>query len=1031
MLLTIIVVGVIAGLGIPHELFPKGYESKFLMVYVPWQNAVTQEVLDKVTLPLEEELSTVKSLKELRSYTWRTGARAFMIFKRKADMAVAYREVRDRVERAKALFPEDIEKVYIRKWDPAAMPVVIIGVVADPEQPNVYDLIQKEVLLPLERIDGVAGITIDGLEERKILIEVDKNLAESYGLNIYDMAQELSSDNFTLASGNIRNSGKKFLLRSVSVYKTREEIENRILKFPIRVKDVARVLYEEEDKHYRVQFNSSPVIALNIRKEAEANTVEVCKRIGEVLEKFEDNPRLASVDFTPFLDQGKIIQDSIGNLIGSGRIGGLLAGLVLFLFLRRFRLTLVVTLSIPLSLVIALSAIYFKGDTLNLLSILALVICVGLLVDNSVVVAENIYRLRRNGMSRRDACLKGTGEIGFAITMATLTTVIVFLPAALVEGEGQFFLVRLAYPITVALLASLMAALVFVPLGVYLTMPSIEEYHPDMRQTGVSGSLNRWMTRLYEATFERINHLYNRLLEFFLNHRLDLVLILAVLFGITYYWTAKKLSIAGEVEGYPTDFRFHVDMSREYNFQDTLDYFDAVEKILHANKEEYRLENFLTVCHRGGGRIEGWFYQNEVDKEFKRETAEKLLDMIPEKPGVEIFYGEQSRIEDAKGKDVYVFQLEGDDPRVLTSLCEELEPVLLKVPGVIGIRNSENENQREISMVIDRNRLQSSGVNPDVVAGVIGYALRGRTLPRFNKDGKQIPVKVLYREEDRDTLSELNNFGVPTRNGSVLPISALTNVRFQPSTRGIFRKNKRVFESITLELNTKDAKQTKKRLYAIQTSMNLPEGVSWQFTGYNLQNEDVRNLAFASILSVLFIYLLMGFLFESFILPMSIILTIPLAGIGVVWIHYLTGQDLDFLGIVGGILLIGVVVNNGIVLIDYVNRLRNEGQNRWSAVLTAADRRFRPIIMTALTTIIGMIPLLVGKSSDMGMSYQSFGLTLIGGMSTATVLTLLVVPVFYTLFDDGRQFLLKTVSELAGKHPEKNRINHSAELKKT
>ncbi|HIL69765.1 MAG TPA: efflux RND transporter permease subunit, partial [Verrucomicrobia bacterium] len=240
MLLTIIVVGVIAGLGIPHELFPKGYESKFLMVYVPWQNAVTQEVLDKVTLPLEEELSTVKSLKELRSYTWRTGARAFMIFKRKADMAVAYREVRDRVERAKALFPEDIEKVYIRKWDPAAMPVVIIGVVADPEQPNVYDLIQKEVLLPLERIDGVAGITIDGLEERKILIEVDKNLAESYGLNIYDMAQELSSDNFTLASGNIRNSGKKFLLRSVSVYKTREEIENRILKFPIRVKDVAR-----------------------------------------------------------------------------------------------------------------------------------------------------------------------------------------------------------------------------------------------------------------------------------------------------------------------------------------------------------------------------------------------------------------------------------------------------------------------------------------------------------------------------------------------------------------------------------------------------------------------------------------------------------------------------------------------------------------------------------------------------------------------------------------------------------------------
>ena len=322
--------------------------------------------------------------------------------------------------------------------------------------------------------------------------------------------------------------------------------------------------------------------------------------------------------------------------------------------------------------------------------------------------------------------------------------------------------------------------------------------------------------------------------------------------------------------------------------------------------------------------------------------------------------------------------------------------------GVIGTRLDNEDAPSEMALVIDRARASASRVNPQTIAGVVGYALRGSGLPRFNEKGKQIPVRVRYREEDRETLSDLDNFYVPTETGAFLPLSTLTTPRMLDTPRGINRKDRRVSHSLVLELEKDKAKEARLTLLAIQQLIDLPEGVRFAVDNFSWKNADLGSMQFAAIMSVVFIYLLMGVLFESFVLPLSIVITIPLASIGVGWIHYFADKDLDMLGLVGIILLIGVVVNNGIVLIDYVNRLRTDGIERTEALLLAADRRFRPIIMTALTTIIGMLPLTVSKPSAIGMSYKSFGLTLIGGMTTATILTLLIVPVFYTFFDDAR-----------------------------
>ncbi len=1013
---TILVVGFIASIGIPLELLPRGFTSQSLFVYVPWPNAPAQEVMDKITLPLEEELSTVSGLDRINSRSSMSGANVFINFKQGTDMQVAYREVRDRVERARTQFPEDIERTFIYKEDSSGIPVAAIGLSIDPSLSDYYTLIQKEVIERLQRVDGVANVRANGLEQKSIIIEVDKRLTDAHGLNIYQLAQELSGDNFTMASGNVRDGGRKVLLRSVATYGSIEEIQNRWLNPKTRLKDVANIKYEEEEKRYAVRVNSRPAVAAIIFKEGEANTVDVSRKITEEIEKMKANPRLSNIDIQGLFNQGDVVEESIDTLVKSGVVGGALAAVVLFIFLRRIRLTAIITLSIPLSIVIALIAMYFAGESLNILTMLGLMICVGMVVDNSVVVAENIHRFHKDGMNRRDACIQGAGEIALAITLSTLTTVIVFLPAALVEGQGQFFMIRLALPICVALLASLFAALVFVPLAVYLTLPSTGNQHAPNAWQRFHQRVNDVLRRGYDLTFEKLNRGYSILLGVALRRRLDMVMMLVVVFSATWFVAFKNIKFVQSQEEDQTGFNIDVDPSNEYSFEDLKEYFAACEKVLETNKEAYGIKGYFVFYRSRGGRLEGWFDENRTSNEPARKVAERILDDLPKKPGIKLRYGRENDREEAKGKEIYVMRLEGDDAAVLEQIANDLEPVIATMPGVLGVRAKEEDAPNELALVVDRERATAAGVNPETLAGLVGYAVRGTSLPRYSDNGREIPVRIRFKEENRRSVADLNNFWVPTSEGTALPVSAVTSTRMLNNPSGIWRNNKRISRSITVELRADDADQTKERLAAFQQQLDLPEGVNFGIWEFQSMNEDLMTLAFAGSVSILFIYLLMGFLFESFVLPLSIILTIPLAAIGVGWIHWFTGKDMDFLGVIGGVLLVGVVVNNGIVLIDYVNRLRHHGMERTKALLTAADRRFRPILMTAMTTIFGMIPLTMSKPSDLGLSYKSFGLTLIGGMSTATFLTLLVVPVFYTFFDDARIALSRALKQVMSRN---------------
>ena len=598
--------------------------------------------------------------------------------------------------------------------------------------------------------------------------------------------------------------------------------------------------------------------------------------------------------------------------------------------------------------------------------------------------------------------------------MATLTTVIVFLPTSLVEGQGQFFLLRLAIPITVSLLASLLVALVFVPLSVYLTLGQKPRGTMEVVGEKVRGVL-RW---LYNHTLQPLNNAYSAMLRFFLKRRFDMAMLLAAIILATWYGPIKgvdQVDVQDEERGF---FEVDILLPQATNLEEAVEYFDVVEDWLKSNQERLDLDDFLITHHSTGGEVQGWFNRPRTNDMSPRAAIEEVMENLPDKAGVRTFTG-QERDDEGESQNVHQLTLFGEESAELESLAEALEPLFVELPGVLGVKKSGDRPADEIGLEVDRDRAQRLNLNPEVVAWVVRNSLRGQALPKFYREGREIPVRVRYQEEDRESLNELYDFDVPTEEGDIVSLASVTTAERLDAPKRIFRRNKQVARTITLELEEGQEEAARKAVIKAAAGIDLPEGISFGNArrGPSEMEENNKAMVFAMLLSIVFIYLLMGFLFESFILPVSIICTIFLAALGVFWTHWIFGYDLDGLGLVGIVLLIGVVVNNGIVLVDYINRLRAAGQSRTEAVVLAADRRFRPIMMTALTTVGGMIPLTVSGTTSIGISYTSFGLTLIGGMTFATFLTLLVVPVAYTIFEDFGKLLRDVVGRAVHGRP--------------
>jgi hydrophobic/amphiphilic exporter-1 (mainly G- bacteria), HAE1 family len=1009
-LLSGIVLGFVALVRIPLELIPSGFSPPFLSVWVPYPDATAKDVEEKITQPLETAVSTTPGLDEITSISSAGSGRIMMVFQAETDMDVAYREVRDRVARVRAELPADVRQVNIRKESGASLPVAFYGIIWDEEIADPASIIERRLLRPIERIDGVGVVNLWGNVKPEVFIEVDRALADAAGVDMVTLVQRLSQANFTMASGAVQDRDGKYLLRSLAAFEEVEEIGEVVVGANgLRLREIAAVELRPPEVERYDRYNGRPSMVMAVVKESSANTVEVSDAIKAAIEEAQLHPELAQFTVEKIFVQGDTIRMSLDQVVDSGWQGGMLAIVVLLFFLQRLRLTLVIALSIPLSLFLSLPVMYFSGQTINMVSLIGLMICIGLVVDNSVVVAENISRYRRRGLPPFAAALQGTGEVALAITLATLTTVVVFLPAALLSsGPTQFFMVRMVTPVCVSLLASLFVAVVLVPLA---SVTALGEEGPWLRRrTGLPGVLSRadevWKAMVagaYALTLGRLNVLYARLLRGAVRRRMDVVMATLLALASTVVPATSVRCVSGDNFG-TRRVTVRYAMPADTMLEDARTFFAEVESLLEAEAEALHVQGQYIGFDADKGEVQVFFDDPKPGQPSFDDMAKAVVERLPVRPG----WRKTSQLAQSDGAqdDSFRVTVYGSDHESVRDARDSLEEALLRVPGVLGVHDTGTDDRRrdELSLTVSREMSERFGVPATVVANTVAYTIRGAPLPRFHTDEREVDVRLRYRKADREDVRELLGFPVTTSTGQTVPLQVLADRSVTRGEASLQRFNKRTSALVRLDLDPQDRPATVARLRKALLGYQLPEGLSFDADHESRRVDEMqRDLGGALLLGTVFILLLMGFLFESFVLPLSVLPSIPLSFVGVYWFLYITGENIDALAGIGMVLLIGVVVNNAIVLIDFINVARQQGLPRTEAIVQAGRLRFRPIMITALTTIGGMVPLAFSEPTGEGIPYGPFGKTLVGGMITSTFLTLLVVPVVYTFLDDLRQ----------------------------
>ncbi len=1000
--LAILVVGFIAYQQIPIELLPSGFNPPYLGVWIPYRNANPQEVEQQIARPVEEQVRTIAGIRKVDSYSGSDGCWLWLEFSQDTDMDLAYDQLRDRMERARVELPDDVERYFLRRFGRNDAPVIFLSVSFTETVEDPYYIVEHYIQRPIERIDGVGNIEIWGAEEKVILIQVDQQKVNAYQINLFEVMNQLRNDNFALSSGWVMEGEKKFLVRSVGRFRSLEEIR----KIPLNQKgltlgDIAEVVYDVPERNWYQRINGKPAFKLEIVKESLANTVALSRELRRIIEEIKQQPALQNAEITVLFAQGDLIEDSIRNLLDTALWGGLFALLVIYFFLRRFRMTFIMTVAIPLSVLISLTVIYFIGWTLNTITMMGLMISVGMVVDNAIVVLENIYRKLNEGMESRRAAIEGASEVSLAVTMATLTTIVVFLPILLMKDNVgfNFYMQRIGLPVIFALLASLGVALVLIPLATtkIISRRTVKE----------------------RRVITRAKSYYRSSLQWALSHRLDVVLVILAIMVITFGFLAPRVPKVDNQGGSISDFFLVFDLPHNYTLEDANAFFKEVEDTIFAHAEEYDLKAVDVGFRKIRGRIRGFlnpplreqwynviydaalsFLGMEPQKKMDREAVlADLKERIPLKPGVKFRTSWRSASQSDEG--TVSIMLYGDDTEKLAELAGEVERRMRMLPGVISVETDREAGGDEVKVVIDRNTAQRNGINPNQVAFTLMYAVRGITLPRFHAKDREIEMRIQYKKEYRENLEQLKNIKFTTKEGKTIPLSALARFQFDKGFGQIGRTNGKTFLAVKARTTTDDLAKISRQIDQLMKDFPLPYGYSWEKgQRFRRMGEQSSSFGQAMIIAVVFVFLLMGILFESFVLPLSVLIAIPLSLFGAYLGLYATNTPQDLMAGIGMIILIGVVVNNAIVLIDMINRRRREGMERTAAILDAGVHRFRPILMTSFTTIGGLLPMAMGNAALIGIPYAPMGRTLIGGLFVSTFLTLLAVPVLYTLFDD-------------------------------
>ncbi len=999
MILIVLVFGVLSFSRLDLDMLPD-IDYPMVSVITSYTGATSKDVENVLTKPIESAVSTVEDVKSISSVSQEGLSLVMIEFNSGTNVDFAGQDVRDKLGLIEDVLPDEAGKPMVVKMDVGAMPIVAYGVTS--KSLNTLDL--KKVLTDniqekLERLDGVASVQLQGGQEREILVSLNKDKMDNFGISQSQIIQVLRAQNISLSGGFLESGRQELPLRTEGDFESISEIENIVIanfkNTPIYLKDVAIVKDTHKEVRGFSRTNGEEGVLMMINKQSGANTSRVAEEVKKTLPSLRQYLP-DDINFSLVMDQSLMIKNSTDSVTQSGLIGALLAMLVVYLFLRNWRPTLAIGLAIPLSVIATFIPIYLVGYTLNLMTLAGLSLGIGMLVDNAVVVIENIYRHLEKSKKRKKSAIIGANEVALAITASTLTTIAVFLPMSFGSGVAGQLSRGLSLTIIFALSSSLFVAISLVP----MIASKIFKKEKDEKKSKSS-------------FFEKSRRYYEKLLAWSLKHRLK-----TVFFALFLFFLTLALTPFIGAEFMPKSDQHIMMVNLEMPLGSSLSETDKAVKPIEEALFKYAKNSLVSVTSFIGqdtsdahavsmgmsGGINKATIMIRLKEKNKRDlSGEDIKEIIRKnKPiirGLKITYMDMSAMMMGGAPSPIEVKIFGKDLDKLKELSDDIAEKIKKVNGLRDVQSDFDLGKPQLSIKIDKEKASYFGLTVADVSSQIKGAMQGVVATKFRQEGEETDIRVRYDEEYRNNLEKVLNLNIHSPRGAVISLGQVAQIKQSRGPVQIKREDHLRVITLSADVANRNIGKATDDVKKVLENYNFPTGYFVEFGGAQKQmQETFGTMAFALLVGILLVYMVMAAQFESFVYPFVVMFEIPLAFIGVGLGLFLTRQSLSLPSFMGLIMLSGIVVNNAIVLIDYVNQLRKKGLSKFDALLVGGSNRLRPILITSITTILGMLPMALTRHEGSEIM-RPMAIAVIGGLLASTFLTLIIIPVAYSLID--------------------------------
>ncbi|MDR1571401.1 MAG: efflux RND transporter permease subunit [Clostridiales Family XIII bacterium] len=1005
LMLIIVVLGAVSFSRLSIDLFPK-MELPIAIVMVQYPNSAPTEVETLITRPIEQRIATVESIDSISSMSMDGTSIVVAQFQNGTDMNFASLHMREAVELISGFMPDTATDPVVIAMNPDMMPISSLYVSGDLPLAEIQRLVDDEIVPAIERTEGVASADTFGGLENEISIELNQERLAGYHLTLSQISQALAAENVTLPSGSVTRGERELIVRTVGEFGAVDELRQLPITLPTReviyLQDLGTVQERQKDASSIGRIDGSPAVGISVTKQTVANTVLVSREISEALDRLaEEHPEIS---FSTAYDQADFINDSIRNVAETAILGVLLAVIVCFFFLRNAASTMIIAISIPTSIIATFILMYFTGLTMNILSLSGLAVGVGMLVDDSIVVMENIYRKRGLGVDAETASLDGTREVTMPVFAATMTKIAVFLPIVFVEGMAATIFKEFSYTIGFSLICSLIVALTVVPM-LCSRLLNIE----NIRDTFVMGrrTLRVPLLPAFEKGVRALTEKYVVLLRYSLGHRkatisvaVALLVASAMLIGL----------VGGELLPASDEGSLSISVDTPYgtSLEDSDRLVSQIESYVSENIPE--LVSYSVQIGGGdmmmlgmGGSNTSTVTVNLVDKrQRERSTSEvvkQVSDGLSGLVGMKLTISETSSMSMSTGNPIAI-SIKGDDLATLRQISNDFAEIVRSVSGTSNVENSLEEGNPEVQVYINRQNAANYGISAYQLAQTLNAALSGTQATTLKSNGEETDIVLSLSGEYGDSIENMRQIAMTAPTGQTVTVGEIASFEYDNSPAQINRENQVRTASVSSDVLGRDLQSVSSEIEAAVSNYPMPIGYTWSMGGEVEEMLDsFTSLFYALLLAVLLIFMILASQFESLIQPFIIMLAIPFALTGAFIALFITNTPLSLVAFLGIIMLSGIVVNNSILLIDFINQNKGVYASREDAIVNAGRFRLRPILMTALTTCLGLLPLSLGLGSGAELQ-QPMGITVIGGLLFSTVITLVLVPVIYTIVDD-------------------------------